>query len=580
MKKTLSFFILIFSFFQGSAQGTWSTLMNLSPRANGGEMMLLTDGTVICKSYSGIDYVSSYWDRLRPDSLGSYANGTWDTIPPMHDTRWAFSSQILRDGRVYIAGGEYGTGYATSELYNPVLNTWTLTSPPGDSIDDGESRLLPDGKILQAIIDWGPGGGTSASTGNRTTIFDPVTGSYVPGPSCISFGGLTEASWVKLPDNSILMVDCHQPRSERYIPSSNIWVNDAWLPVMLWTLSGEIGPGLLLPDGRAFFLGATNKTAYYTPSGSTSPGIWAAGPDIPSGQGSIDGAAAMMPNGKILCITSDTSSLTMAFPSPTYFLEFDYISNKFTPVSLPPFYSSSHPCQEDNLLVLPDGSVLHSTIGSRQYDIYTPTSAPLSAGKPTVTTITPVNCDTFKITGTLFNGISEGAVVGDDAQMATNFPMVRIKSGLKVYYARTFNWNRTGVMTGSLPDTAYFTLPSGLPNGTYPLEVVVNGNPSVSRTFNTCGTLATEVMAEKGNAIFIYPNPATTSTAVIFTTLTGGAYTITLADVYGRVVKRERINAIEGENTYLLSTASIPKGVYIIDVAGQSDVYKTKFTIE
>ena len=32
--------------------------------------------------------------------------------------------------------------------------------------------------------------------------------------------------------------------------------------------------GFLLPDGRAWFLGATGQTAYYTPTGTTTPGAW------------------------------------------------------------------------------------------------------------------------------------------------------------------------------------------------------------------------------------------------------------------------------------------------------------------
>ncbi|NOU08308.1 MAG: M48 family metalloprotease, partial [Hyphomicrobiaceae bacterium] len=41
---------------------------------------------------------------------------------------------------------------------------------------------------------------------------------------------------------------------------------------------------------------------------------------------------------------------------------------------------------------------------------------------------------------------TEGAAYGDDWQMSTNYPLVRLTSGGgTVYYARTFNWSSTGV---------------------------------------------------------------------------------------------------------------------------------------
>ena len=52
-----------------------------------------------------------------------------------------------------------------------------------------------------------------------------------------------------------------------------------------------------------------------------------------------------------------------------------------------------------------------------------------------------------------------------------------------VYFARTFNWSSTGVQTGSTPETTDFTLPAGLPLGTYQLTVVANGIASAPVSF-------------------------------------------------------------------------------------------------
>ena len=468
---------------------TWTALTNLAPDYNGGVMLLLTDGTVICKTFSGTGGSGTYgttWDKLTPDSHGSYLNGTWSTIANMHDDRLYFSTQILKDGRVYVAGGEYGSGGPKGEVYDPILNSWTMT-PSVTAVDtfyDANSEILPNGKVLQAVVIGDP---------LRNYIYNPVANTYAISGSS-SLGIHDESPWVKLPDESILVVDLYSYHtghyfmsSERYIPSTDTWVADAEVPDSLYDPYGyEAGAGFLLPNGKAFFLGASGHTAYYTPSGTTSPGTWAAGPDIPSGQGTPDASAAMMVNGKILCSVSPKPTSGDHFPTPTAFYVFDYTTNTFTLVSAPGGGSSlSQSCYQTNMLDLPDGTVLYASQNSQQYYEFNPGGTPLSAGKPTINNVIANTCTSFTITGTLFNGITEGAAYGDDWQMSTNYPIVRLTSGTNVYYARTTNWNRTDVMTGSALDTAQFTLPSGLPIGTYALQVVVNGNASSNYTFST-----------------------------------------------------------------------------------------------
>src|SRR5579862_5319099 len=113
------------------------------------------------------------------------------------------------------------------------------------------------------------------------------------------------------------------------------------------------------------------------------------------------------------------------------------------------------------MLDLPDGSVLYVDQYTYQYYVFQPTfSSTTNTQVPMINTITQTGCDSFMATGTLFNGNTEGAAYGDDWQMATNYPIFRLMNGSRVYYARSYNWNRTGVQTGLEPDTAYFVLPA------------------------------------------------------------------------------------------------------------------------
>ena len=330
-----------------------------------------------------------------------------------------------------MAGGEYGGGGATGEVYDPVTNAWTILPAPGHTFSDANSEILPDGRVLVALVEV---------TLRSTLIYDPVANTWTAGGT--ANGIHNESAWVKLPDDSILMVDRLSTNAERYFPSSNTWINDATVPVALYDSFGdETGPGFLLPNGKVIFFGATGHTAIYTPSGSAASGTWVTGPDIPNGQGCPDAPGAMLPNGNILIATSPIPISGNVFQSPTSFYEYDYTTNGYTQVNAPAGGTTeSGNSFQRGMLVLPDGTVLSSRFTNQLY-VYTPSGSPLAAAKPAITTITQNGNGSYHITGTQFNGIGEGACYGDDDQNFTNYPLVRLTSGGgTVYYARTFNW--------------------------------------------------------------------------------------------------------------------------------------------
>ncbi len=384
MKKHLLCFLIIacpFSIINCFSQGTWTALAHNSPDANGGVMLLLSDGTVMAKTVYATGDTTQFgvvWDKLTPDIHGSYVNGTWSHLASMHNSRLYFASQVLRDGNVFVAGGEYGTGDSLAEVYNTLTNSWTMAPPTIPYIGDANSEILPDGRVLLSVF-----------IQDNSTIFNPSTNTWSAGAA--THGYLDESAWVKLPDNSILAVDMGSTSSERYIPATIHWVVDGIVPDSLYDSWGyESGAGFMLPDGRAFFLGSTGHTAYYTPTGNTSPGTWAVGPDIPNGYGTPDAAAAMMVNGKILCAVSPAPRDSNVFYSPTAFFEFDYLTNSFTQVSAPGVTGDtlSEACYVTNMLDLPNGTVLFSNQYSNQYFIYTPSGSQLASGMPTINNVT------------------------------------------------------------------------------------------------------------------------------------------------------------------------------------------------
>ncbi|MFO0783051.1 MAG: kelch repeat-containing protein [Phycisphaerales bacterium] len=450
------------------ATGTWTAVVQPASNPSAGGMVLLSDGSAFCLVDQNNDQVGDRWLRLVPDANGSYVNGTWSSTAPMINTRLYFSSQVLRDGRLYVAGGEYGSGLAAGEVYNPLTNTWTATPSPGGNVSDANSEILPDGRVLQALV-----------TGNlrQTKIYDPATNTFSNGPTCL--GIHNESTWIKLPDNSILFVDRLSTNSERYIPASNSWVADGTVPVSLYDPFGlETGGAVRLPDGRAFFIGSPNTCAFYTPSGTVAPGVWTAGPAMPAGLGQPDAPVAMMVNGKVLCAMSPQPTSGQHFPAPTTFWEFNPATNAFTSLPAPGGGASiNESCFVFCFLCLPNGGVLCSMQGSSTFWVYTPDGQPVQQGAPAITGILSTGARQFLVTGTGFNGISQGANYGDDWQMNTNYPVIRLTNSTtgQVYYGRTSNWNLTGVATGATLTSTTLTVPASVPNGAYSMVVTANG---------------------------------------------------------------------------------------------------------
>jgi hypothetical protein len=183
----------------------------------------------------------------------------------------------------------------------------------------------------------------------------------------------------------------------------------------------------------------------------------------------------MMVNGKVLFAAS-TNCYNGGCDRPYHYLEYDPSNGPIgsvTEVSDPPTELPGSP----RMLDLPDGTVLVSG-GDTQTYIYQPGGPPPQAAwKPVIQSISENADGSFYLVGTGLNGVTEGANFGDDAQMASNYPLVRMTNNAsgKVYYARTYNWSSTSIQTGSTPVSTDFRLPTNLPDGSYSLVVVANG---------------------------------------------------------------------------------------------------------
>ena len=447
--------------------GTWIKL-NTAPGFGASTMLLLTDGSVMCQESGGVR-----WSKLTPDDSGSYINGTWTPLAPMLNTRLYYASAVLRDGRVIVCGGEYsnaGSETNKCEIYDPVTDTWTALAPPAGwtNIGDAAACLLPDGRLIMGYYQ-----------GVKTAIYDPIAGSWSAGPD--KGDSASEETWTLLPDGTVLTVQCsNTPFAEKYLPSSNKWVKAGTLVAnLVETASLEIGPAVALPDGRAFCVGATNHTAIYTPPANPSQqGTWAAGPDFPAmnGQtlGAKDAPGCLLPNGRVLCVAGPVDGLRDSYLGPTYFFEFD--GKKLVRVSDPP--NATGVPYEGRMLMLPSARVLFAA-GTNEIYNYVPDKRTYPvAWQPVITSVPafmlPGTSHTLQ--GRQITGLSHASVYGDDATMASNYPIVRLNhANGKTYYCRTTGHSTMGIATGAALHSTNFHVPSGVPGGRVEITVVSNG---------------------------------------------------------------------------------------------------------
>jgi hypothetical protein len=467
--RTLVVGVLALQLCSGIAQSqTWTKLTNKSP-ISAGTALLLTDGRVLVQEYS-----SNVYYTLTPDITGSYINGTWTKVAagPSDYGPLYYASAVLPDDRVVVIGGEYNFGGEEETnkgaIYDPVANTWTaLAAPAGwNNIGDGQSVILENGTLVIGSCCVQEMASLNASTLAWTIL--PVTGKA---------DNYNEEGWTLLPNGSILTADTLDgTNSELFIPSKNKWVSAGSTVVPLAVSSDEIGPGPLRPNGTVFYIGATGNTAIYTPS-ATGVGSWAAGPDLPLYKGQqlnvADGPAAVLPDGNVLFQASPG-----IYTEPSFFFEYNGTTITQEPSTAT---SSSEPEYDGRMLVLPTGQIFW-TGSNNDVEIYTPAGTYESAWRPVITgapaSVTPGS--SYYIEGTLFNGMTQGAFYGDDAQMATNFPVLQIINAATghVFYARTFDHSYMGVQAPSTLVHTRFEVPTGIETGPSSFVVIASGIPS------------------------------------------------------------------------------------------------------
>jgi hypothetical protein len=132
-------------------------------------------------------------------------------------------------------------------------------------------------------------------------------------------------------------------------------------------------------------------------------------------------------------------------------------------------------------LLLPTGQILWAAADGGHIDVelYTSPGTVKASWRPAITSVpTAINRGTtYTISGKQFSGLSVGSDYGDDAQAASNFPLVAVRNNAThhIFLGRTTNFSTMGIATGNATESANFVIPSKAETGASTLYVVTNG---------------------------------------------------------------------------------------------------------
>ena len=188
------------------ATNTWNEATPLPLDWSSHAAVLLDDGNVLVAGGGSI--VDTSMDNQA--WLYNPQTNQWSPTGLMNEHRIFPEAVKIPDGRVLLAGGAYPVNYyqldtlASTEIYDPVSNTWLSTAALHEARYSFEMPLLPDGRILVigGARDWDHDW-TDQSFISEIELYDPNTNQWqiveeLPNP-------VANAAATLLPDGRVWM---------------------------------------------------------------------------------------------------------------------------------------------------------------------------------------------------------------------------------------------------------------------------------------------------------------------------------------------------------------------------------------
>lgn len=363
-------------------------------------------------------------------------------------------------------------------IYDPALNTWTPSGtklyPAESSDEEGWTRTSAGSIVTYDLFQ------SIATNGSYAEKYHPKTGlwSGISPSDGTAIGTIPQLSSpdlgfelgpaLRLQDGRVFVIGANQ-HTATYNPIGNNWQPGPDISGTLNGIASSFGaddaPGAILPNGHVIFT-ADAGASQFTSSGNITNGspvitnipstailqvFWGvSGPGIPGGSYilSVDSPSQVtISNPAAATTTADAISWGGTFSSPTELFEFNPETNKIHQItsSLPDPNLAQEPSYPTRMLILPTGQLLFSDSSSQLW-VYTSDDQANPFLRPIVTDVDYIGGGKYRLRGLQLDGQSSGASYGDDDQMDSNYPIVRMvdRHG-NVLYARTSNWSKVGV---------------------------------------------------------------------------------------------------------------------------------------
>jgi len=156
------------------ATNVWSPAASMAMARTNAKAMLLGNGKVlVIGGVNGAGFVTSaeLYDPL---------SNTWASAGSMATGRVRFTATLLSNGKVLVAGGNSsgvgaGVALASAELYDPATNSWSSAASMTTPRDSATATLLGNGAVL---VTGGSSLGYTSGFLSSTELYNPLTNTW------------------------------------------------------------------------------------------------------------------------------------------------------------------------------------------------------------------------------------------------------------------------------------------------------------------------------------------------------------------------------------------------------------------
>lgn len=150
------------------ATESWSKVASMQFTRERHTANLLENGSLVVIGGAGAGYPL-------PIEIYNPATKSWDASGSLIVGRQNHTSTLMADGRILIAGGFNGEFLNECEVYDPATQITTRVASMNQVRHDHEATLLADGRVL---VEGGRVGGAGGVYLNQAEIYDPVQNTW------------------------------------------------------------------------------------------------------------------------------------------------------------------------------------------------------------------------------------------------------------------------------------------------------------------------------------------------------------------------------------------------------------------